>query len=63
VVGMAMLSIAPSALAAPDITLDKDAPGSVLFGDDSRVTLQAANPGVCAPFAFGAERGEAIPTR
>jgi len=35
---------APSALAAPNITLDKQAPAEILFGEDSQVTLHAANP-------------------
>ena len=38
------LSAPSSALAAPDITLDKQAPASVLFGDDSSVRLRVANP-------------------
>ncbi|HEX2071414.1 MAG TPA: isopeptide-forming domain-containing fimbrial protein [Thermoleophilaceae bacterium] len=37
--------LAPSsALAAPDITLVKHAPGSVLYGDESPVTLRVSNP-------------------
>jgi uncharacterized repeat protein (TIGR01451 family) len=35
---------APSALAAPNITLAKEAPPEILFGEDSQVTLHAANP-------------------
>lgn len=41
-----LLGMAPAAHAAgaPNISLDKDAPGSVLFGGDSEVTLTASNP-------------------
>src|SRR5918992_2620525 len=39
-----LLAAAPAALAQPDITLDKQAPAAVLYGDDSTVTLRAANP-------------------
>ena len=43
---LTLLGAAPAAQAAgtPDISMNKDAPGSVLFGEDSTVTLSASNP-------------------
>ena len=51
---------APTALAAPDITLDKQAPGSVLFGDDSQVTLHAANP-AGQPYGYNLSFRDVLP--
>ena len=43
---LTLLGAAPAAQAAgtPNISMNKDAPGSVLFGEDSTVTLSASNP-------------------
>ena len=43
---LTLLGVAPAAQAAgtPNISMNKDAPGSVLFGEDSTVTLSASNP-------------------
>src|ERR671914_546332 len=54
------LAAAPAALAQPDITLDKDAPGSVLFGDDSHVTLRAANP-AGQPYGYNLSFRDVLP--
>ena len=51
---------APSALAAPDITLDKQAPASVLYGDDSRVTLRVANP-AGQPYGYNLSFRDVLP--
>jgi large repetitive protein len=41
---LASFAFAPSPAAAQDITMVKDAPGSVLYGDQSQVTLRVSNP-------------------
>jgi large repetitive protein len=43
-IALAAVSAPSTALAAPNITLDKQAPSSVLFGDDSAVRLRVSNP-------------------
>jgi hypothetical protein len=39
-----LLAHAPGAFAAPNITLSKQAPDRVLYGETSPVTLRAATP-------------------
>jgi uncharacterized repeat protein (TIGR01451 family)/fimbrial isopeptide formation D2 family protein len=51
---------APSALAAPNITLDKQAPDRVLFGEDSPVTLTAANP-TGQPYGYNLSFRDVLP--
>src|SRR5918992_4822937 len=55
-----LLAAAPAALAQPDITLDKQAPGRVLFGDDSTVTLRAANP-AGQPYGYNLSFRDVLP--
>ena len=55
-----LLAAAPAALAAPDITLDKQAPGTVLFGDDSTVTLRVANP-AGQPYGYNLSLRDVLP--
>jgi large repetitive protein len=59
-IGAGLLSVAPAAFAAPDITLDKDAPGRVLFGEDSTVTLRAANP-AGQPYGYNLSLRDVLP--
>src|ERR671914_2724185 len=54
------LAAAPAALAHPDITLDKQGPGTVLFGDDSTVTLRAANP-AGQPYGYNLSFRDVLP--
>lgn len=42
--GMAVLAAGAGAAGHPDITLDKEAPARVLYGDTAEVTLTASNP-------------------
>ena len=41
---VAFVALASPAFALPDITLAKEAPGQLLYGNESPVTLTAANP-------------------
>ncbi len=54
------LALAPTAFAAPDITLDKQAPARVLFGDDSPVTLHVANP-AGQPYGYNLSLRDVLP--
>jgi large repetitive protein len=44
VCALTAVGFVPSTAAAQDITMVKDAPGSVLYGDQSQVTLRVSNP-------------------
>jgi uncharacterized repeat protein (TIGR01451 family)/fimbrial isopeptide formation D2 family protein len=54
------LVAAPSALAAPAITLVKDAPDGVLYGETSPVTLRAANP-IGQPYGYNLSFRDVLP--
>ena len=56
----AALALAPSALAAPNITLDKQAPARVLFGDDSPVALRVSNP-AGQPYGYNLSFRDVLP--
>ncbi|HWI22285.1 MAG TPA: isopeptide-forming domain-containing fimbrial protein [Baekduia sp.] len=63
-VGLSLTIVALSgpatAEAAPDITLDKQAPAAVLFGDDSVVHLRATNPGG-QPYGYNLSFRDVLP--
>jgi uncharacterized repeat protein (TIGR01451 family)/fimbrial isopeptide formation D2 family protein len=54
------LVAAPSAFAAPAITLVKDAPDGVLYGETSPVTLRAANP-IGQPYGYNLSFRDVLP--
>jgi len=51
---------APGAFAAPDITLDKQAPRAVLLGEDSPVTLHVTNP-TGQPYGYNLSFRDVLP--
>jgi uncharacterized repeat protein (TIGR01451 family)/fimbrial isopeptide formation D2 family protein len=57
-----LLVMAPAAFAdgTPNITLDKQAPAAVLLGEDSQVTLHAANPGG-QPYGYNLSFRDVLP--